>query len=366
MTNAYSPTVPSVARSTPARASVRRFAYRGFLVALAASIATHLAFSLWPVEMPGAPDSTPLLATITELPPPPKPVAVVAPPKATPKKARPRAAPRVVEPVPMAAAVPEPGPPEPALIEPTPEAIAAGPPAPTAIDIPATSPPEAVAEVPAKTLPPRVDLVYKAFLGTQGFMIGEAVYRFEHAANEYRISTVGEARGLAALFLRGQGRVESRGTITAGGLQPLEFSVERGSRDRRETALFDWETGIVTLYEQKTAALDLPTFDPLALMWQYYFSPPTEDVVSFSLATTRRVARYTLKREGHERITWGQGEIDTEMWHRRSEDGKTDAYIWLAPSLNFVPVKLRVSNTSRGTLEALLDSIRVDEPLAQQ
>ncbi len=345
--------------------SARRLAYRGLWVALAASIAVHLGFSLWPAELPTAPDAAPLVATITELPPPPKPTAIAASP--TPKpKARSRAAAKVVVPVPATAALPESTPPEPATIEPTAEAIAAGPAAPTAIDIPPTSAPEAVADVPAKTLPPRVDLVYKAFLGTRGFMIGEAVYRFEHAANEYRISTVGEATGLAALFLRGQGKVESRGTITANGLQPLEFSVERGSREKRETALFDWETGIVTLHEQKTAALDLPTFDPLAIMWQYYFSPPTESEISFSLATTRRVARYTLKREGLERIVWGQGEIDTEVWHRRSEDGKTDAYIWLAPSLHFVPVKLRVSNTDRGTLEALLDSIRIDEPLAQQ
>lgn len=197
-------------------------------------------------------------------------------------------------------------------------------------------------------------------------MIGEATYRFEHTANEYHISTVGEARGLAALILRGQGKVESRGTITANGLQPHEFSVERGSREKRETAIFDWETGIVTLHEQKTAALDLPTFDPLALMWQYYFSPPTSGEATFSVATTRRVARYTLTREGTERILWGQGEIDTERWHRKSDDGKTDAFIWLAASLHFIPVKMRVSNTDRGTVEALLDSIRIDEPVAQQ
>jgi len=365
MTTTLSPTLPAIRAPIGRRASLRRYAYRGLAAALAASIAVHLAFSLWPAEMPTAPDATPLVATITELPPPPKPAAVATPP--TPKpKARPRVAPKVVVPSPAADAIPDMGPPEPATIEPTPEAIAAGPAAPTAIDIPATSAPDVVADVPAKTLPPRVDLVYKAFLGTRGFMIGEAVYRFEHAANEYRISTVGEARGLAALFIRGQGKVESRGTITASGLQPLEFSVERGSREKRETALFDWETGIVTLHGQKTAALDLPTFDPLALMWQYYFSPPTEDEVSFSLATTRRLARYTLKRDGVDRIVWGQGEVDTERWHRRSDDGKTDAYIWLAPSLNFVPVKLRVSHTERGTLEALLDSIRIDEPLVQQ
>jgi hypothetical protein len=197
-------------------------------------------------------------------------------------------------------------------------------------------------------------------------MIGEAVYRFEHADNHYRIATVGEARGIAALLLRGQGRLESHGTITAQGLQPLGFNVERGSRDRRESALFDWETGIVTLHELKTEALDLPTYDPLTIMWQFYFAPPTEGRFGFAVATTRRVARYLFVREGTERITWSAGEVETERWHRRSEDGKTEALVWLAPSLNYIPVKMRVSNTNRGTVEALLDSIRVDEKLAQQ
>ncbi len=75
-----------------------------------------------------------------------------------------------------------------------------------------------------KTLPPRVDLAYKVFYGTQGFLIGEAVYRFEHANNRYRIATIGEARGLAALVLRGQGKIESRGLITDQGLLPADVS----------------------------------------------------------------------------------------------------------------------------------------------
>ena len=257
-----------------------------------------------------------------------------------------------------------PEPPEAPAIEPTPEALAMGP-EPLAEAVPA-EPAASTPEPPPKTLPRRVDLVYKAFLGTHGFLIGEAVYRFEHAGNEYRITTVGEAKGLAALFLRGQGRLESRGFITATGLQPLEFSIERGSRERRETAIFDWEAGVVTLHEQKTEALELPTFDPLALMWQAYFSPPVDDRQSINIATTRRVGRYTVIREGEEKITWREGEIATERWHRRSDDGRTDAYVWLAPSLRYVPVKMRVTATLRGTLEAVLDSIRVDETLAQQ
>ena len=219
--------------------------------------------------------------------------------------------------------------------------------------------PGATVETP--TLPARVDLAYKVFYGTRGFMIGEAVYRFEHSGNNYRITTVGEARGLAALILRGQGKVQSRGLITAAGLQPLEFDVERGGPDRRESAVFDWEAGIVTMHDNKTADLDLPTYDPMTIMWQFYFTPPTQDMVSFAVATPRRFARYTVTREESEPIEWAQGTLDTERWHRRSDDGKTDAFVWLAPKLHYVPVKIRVTNTDRGTVEALLDSIRVDE-----
>ena len=162
-------------------------------------------------------------------------------------------------------------------------------------------------EEPAKTLPRRVDLVYKAFLGTQGFLIGEAVYRFEHTGHEYHIMTIGEAKGLAALFLRGQGKLESRGLITATGLRPYEFAVERGSSERRETAVFDWETGMVTLHEQKTESLELSTFDPLSLMWQAYFTPPVDDVQDVSVATTRRVGHYVAHARGGGNDPMGAG-----------------------------------------------------------
>jgi Protein of unknown function (DUF3108) len=348
-----------------AGAIARRKAVRGFLVALLVSLAIHATFTLWPGLGTPTPESTPLQATLTELPPPPKPAPPPPKPAARPKPKRTTPLP---VPTPAPVAVPE--------APPTPEEPTAAP-APEAAPAAEPSPPTAAAAVepeleplpppePDKVLPPRVDLVYKVCLGTQGFVIGEAVYRFEHAANQYRITTVGEARGLAALVLRGQGKLESRGLITGNGLEPLEFTLERGSKERRETAQFDWETGIVTLYEQKTAALTLPTFDPLSLMWQFYFSPPVANELTFNVATTRRVNQYTLTREGTEQLTWADKEIETERWHRRSEDGRTEAIVWLAPSLNYVPVKLRVSDTGRGTLEALLDSIRVDEKTPTQ
>jgi len=77
---------------------------------------------------------------------------------------------------------------------------------------------------------------------------------------------------------------------------------ERGGPDRRESAVFDWETGIVTMHDNKTEVLDNPTFDPMTIMWQFYFTPPTTNEVSFSLATPRRMTRYTVRREETETI----------------------------------------------------------------
>jgi Protein of unknown function (DUF3108) len=324
---------------------------RALAVALVLSLLVHLAFTLWPEDTSVSPESTPLTATITELPPPPAPVAVPEPKPAA--KPKPRKTSPLVPPAPEPAASADA--PEKAATEAPPIAAAES----AAVEERAEVIPGAAAT--GKTLPPRVDLAYKVFWGTRGFLIGDAVYRFEHKDQRYRIATIGEARGLAALVLRGQGKLESRGVITQDGLQPSILRIERGGPDRVETAVFDWEAGMVTMHDNKIAALDLPTFDPLSLMWQYYFTPPASDQVTVTVATPRRIVRYTVTREGTETIEWPNGPIATERWHRRSEDGKTDAHIWLAPSLRNIPVKIRVSNTERGTLEVMLDSIRVDE-----
>ncbi|MGE5169447.1 MAG: DUF3108 domain-containing protein, partial [Rudaea sp.] len=350
--------VPSQLRVRPA-----------LVVALVLSVALHLAWSLWPVDETPVQEVPVLTATLEEMPAPPPPAPAPPPvaeaePSPAPVAASRRkphraahppviAAPQSLETTPAEVAQPE---------EPTPVA----PVAPVAPETAATPPADAGAasaesvERPPVVLPPRLDLAYKVFLGTRGFMIGDATYRFEHEGNSYRISTVAQARGLAALIVHGKGKVESYGRITEQGLKPYEFAVERGSADRRETAFFDWDAGNVVLHDGRIETLEAPAFDPLTILWQPYFSPPTRDDVTFSLATTRRVARYTLTMEGEETLVWPRGEVLTQRWHRVSDDGKLEAWIWLAPSMHYIPIKMRVTRTSRGTLEVLLDAIRTD------
>ena len=360
--------MPAAAASSPAdKEGKRRLVRPALLVALGLSLILHLAWSLWPADDIDTPEGAVLEATITEMPPPPVPSAQPAPPpppqqptKRTRTIARKPAAPPATFAAPDASA--------PAIDQGTPD-VAKGAPGPSGAETTAKAP-EPASEAatasepapPVVALPPRVDLAYKVFFGTQGFMIGEATYRFEHANDRYRISTVGQARGLAALIVRGTGKVESHGRITQHGLRPYEFAIERGSADRREVAFFDWDAGNVVLNDGARAQLEAPAFDPLTILWQPYFSPPGKSDLTFSIATTRKVARYTLRLEGEETIDWPRGRIATERWHRISEDGNTEGWFWLAPSLHYIPVKMRVTRTSRGTLEVLLDSIRVDDP----
>lgn len=332
---------------------------RGLVIAFVLSVGVHIGLSFVPEDLPDEPDATPLTATLRELPPPPLPAPT---PQAAPRKPAPK--PRTRPPITVPAPSPEPaiasaGPalrplasPE---LAPVPEAALELPPPALAEDVPLAEP-----VIERKSLPPRVDLAYKVFYGTQGFLVGQATYRFEHADNRYRIGIVGDARGLAALLFRGRGRMESRGLITPDGLQPQEFVVDRFNRRARERAEFDWESGIANLHDNRTAPLELPTFDLLALMWQFYFQPPDGDVQTFALATTRRVFKVTARRKGRETLSWANGPIETELWHRTSENGRTEGYAWLAPSLRYLPLKIR-AETPRGTIEVLLDAIRVDE-----
>lgn len=333
---------------------------RLLVLAFVLSVVVHLAFSFWPEPLPSTAEEVPLQATITELPPPPHPVPVPASKAKSKPKARPvplHVPGESIATLPEAVAQTAPDLVAPPVIDTS--APAAESPAPVVAEEKELPPP--AADIADKTLPPRVDLAYRVFLGTQGFYIGDATYRFEHSGNHYRIHSVGEARGLAALLLRGQGKLESEGLITTSGLQPDQFALVRGEGRKREVAQFDWESGIVSLDDDKSAALELPTYDPLAFLWQFYFLPPTTNEQTFAIATTRRVYRYTFTREANELIELPSGAVEAQRWHRRSEDGKTDAFVWLAPKLHYVAVKLRFANTERGTVEALLDGIRVDE-----
>jgi hypothetical protein len=351
-----SPLTMPAATAAPLRPARSRRRWRVLAIALVGSLALHLAVTLWPVDVDDANVPTVLTATITEVPPPPAPA--VATPSPAPKPARPRKTSPLLPLDPSTVAAPS-----------TPDVA-------PLVDVPndATMPiaelPPVLAETQApsapptppsiKTLPSRVELAYRVYYGV-GVYIGDASYRFEHANGRYKVETVGEARGLAALVLRGQGKVEVRGLITPAGLQPWELSVERGSSDRREVATFDWESGIATLHDDKTGgarAADVrPAVADVAVLLRAAVAGRPVVHAGHDAARVQDQGDARRERRGRVAVRAGRGRALAPT----SDDGRTESVVWLAPSLRYLPIKMRVTNTLRGTIEVVLAAIRVDD-----
>jgi hypothetical protein len=219
-----------------------------------------------------------------------------------------------------------------------PPVAAAEPSAPvaTVADEPSPPPPPVVA------VPKRIDLVGTLSLGEQNFMVGTGGFSLRHDGNRYEISVLGRARGLARLLLLGEYNGVSRGAITADGLQPSEYVEERGSPDRRERAILDWETGVIRLKDDKIAPLEAPTHDRLSVIMQFYYKPPTGRELATRVTGTRYVDTYTFKRRDDEAIEVPMGIVTAQMWRADYDDGNPRIEIWMSPEYHFLPMRVRI------------------------
>ncbi|HSD60615.1 MAG TPA: DUF3108 domain-containing protein, partial [Burkholderiales bacterium] len=228
--------------------------------ALALSLALHLLLivgtprlRLGAVLEPDAP--TPLIATLA-------PPAPAAPVPLAPEPPKPKPKPRPAKPTP--AATPVPPEPLPAPAVPLPAAPESrdedgdrpvAPPADAGNEVPDSGPRLDVpyarrrpAEPPPQiALPESADLEYVVFYGSDGFRAGRATHAWRLSGERYSIRSVVEASGIVFLFVSGQYLNESEGLITPEGLRPERYRVQRGKREKTETATFDWENSSITL-----------------------------------------------------------------------------------------------------------------------
>src|SRR5438105_3292250 len=120
----------------------------------------------------------------------------------------------------------------------------------------------------AQAAPPAsVEIDYE--VTRNGMALADIEHRFEHTGGAYQVTETWRGRGLFSL--RGKIRRESRGAITAQGLQPLEYSDTRTGRDT-ERATFDWNAKTVTVQYQggpETLARPSPPQDRVACLYEF-------------------------------------------------------------------------------------------------
>lgn len=317
------------------------------LFALVASMGLHVAVLMgpgWGLPLGQEPDSPTTIDAVIA-----RPVArSEAAPVKVPQKAAP-AKPRIVAESP--ASTPE------APSMPPPERAAATTPAPepSPAPVPAPAVVEAAAAVPVKTaLPGRGRARFKVTRGEGGFVIGQAIYTWEHDGFRYRLKNLIETTGLAAVFKPVQSLASSEGEVTADGLRPSQFRQERvGGVD---TASFDW-LGRVVSYAGRRDPIVNGTQDLLSMYYQLMILAPTQGAVEMPIATGRKLETYRFEVLGEVALATAGGERRT--MHVRAQGGGDTIEIWLPAGEGAItrgmPLKIRFIDRKGEVFDQIAD-----------
>ena len=344
------------------RARSRRWRFTlAFLASLALHLATLAALSIPEIAHVERSESQPLAARIAPLAPVAAPVAPEA--KATP--ARPKRQPRP-KPLPGAvtAALPAPLPAEPVEAASPPAEAPAAVAEPQARAEPAQSEPAASARPaePPIAFPERIELEFDIARNADEAPMGRVTHRFERDGARYVIHSVSAAAGLAALFATGRYVQESRGTLTAQGLQPEQFVVRRGRTERTESAAFDWASARATLSAggaSKEWILQAGAQDQLSYLHQLSFLIADPSLPTVTVTNGRRFFTARIEIKGWESVATGLGPV--RALHVQSQlEGESRIDFWLAPDYGNLPVKLRVRNQRGEEFEQVLTALKVN------
>ena len=196
----------------------------------------------------------------------------------------------------------------------------------------------------ALALPPqKLSVQYET--SRNGIVMVEMTETLLHDGKTYRIDSEARGKGLFALSNRGSVKRESRGTIEAVGIRPLEFRDQRGDR-KPEFARFDWARR--TVVEERDGKSESSPIkgvmqDRLSFLWSFAFAPPIGREIALDIADGRGVSRFRYAISGPEKLKTPTGELDTmKLVKQRDPGDERGTEVWLSVQHHFAPVRILV------------------------
>lgn len=211
-------------------------------------------------------------------------------------------------------------------------------------------------------LPPSADLNYSIKAKQSGFSLdGNATLKWLVSDHAYSINM--ETR--AMLF----GKIidtKSTGAIDEYGLAPIDFTEKRISKDP-STTTFNRNSKIISFTQSsETYPIKGGEQDRSSIIWQLIsvargtpgkFKPGSE--WQFFVAGQRDAEPWSFKVVAEEKISSTLGEVNAvHIVRAPPAEGKAQQLdIWLAPSLEWYPVRLRFADPDGNTIEQTLEKI---------
>jgi hypothetical protein len=184
-------------------------------------------------------------------------------------------------------------------------------------------------------------------LEVRGFTVGETLWRVQRVGDGFVYETRTKAIGLAAVFGAGQVVERSEWKRVGDDVKPASYLYERSGRPDKRTAIaFDWNDGMVENTRRgQTSRMSVPgdTLDKLG-----YMLVLREDLragkrsVRYHIANGKnRMKVYELKVVAEERMKTALGDLGVIKIVRVRKDGDRETTIWVAPELDFMPVRIK-------------------------
>lgn len=178
-------------------------------------------------------------------------------------------------------------------------------------------------------------------LGTSEFTVR---YIADRDVYEFTSRTV--AKGLLKLASPNPVVERSEFKVEGGRIVPLEFWYEDGSRKGEDNAhiVFDWQRQIATVSKSngrremalKPGALDRGSMQ-VALMRDL---ATTGKPATYVLADDDSVSDYIYQDQGAATTATGLGSLATQSYMQQREGASRSNWLWVAPSLKFVPARI--------------------------
>lgn len=219
-------------------------------------------------------------------------------------------------------------------------------------------------------LPPSAELDYSIKAKQSGFSLdGSAILKWVVTDHTYSIAMETRAMLLGKII-----DTQSHGAVDDYGLAPLDFTEKRISKDPSTTTFNRNNKTITFTQSSETYPIKGGEQDRSSIIWQLIsiargapqkFKPGSE--WKFFVAGQRDAEQWSFKIVDDEKISSSLGNINAVHIVRASPpEGKVQQLdIWLAPSLEWYPLRLRFVDPDGNTIEQTLEKIQKPESSTQ-
>jgi hypothetical protein len=179
-----------------------------------------------------------------------------------------------------------------------------------------------------------------------GLHIGSSTVRLETTAGgDYLYESRSTPSKLVSWLFKETLHETSRGTLGDNGVHPHEYRYQRsGDRDRREELHFNWQSMTVSnVVEGDRWEIDMPggTLDKLASqLGMMRALARGKTGITFNIADDGEITQYRFSVIGQETLELPAGTFDTLKITKLRNNNRRETYLWCAPALNYLPVRI--------------------------